>query len=369
MTPTRQIAVLLNQHEPANQAARSSMSPIKVLLLSDSRPGHYHLAEGVIAALARVRPVETVRVGLRRRKWVLTKALRVLMRRQISPALLLNLGYGLDARALPRVDLVISAGRETIPANVAAARHLGAVNIFCGSLRQIPADVFSLVITSYDRYAALPNHIVTLKPSAMDPDALGRPKIVPPTGPDAPPGRAALLIGGDSGFFTYTEAEWRRLIGFIGEVHAAWGTRWIVSTSRRTPVLVGDMIAAAARKGDAIEQFLDYRASGPGTLPDVFRQVDAVLCTEDSSTMISEAVCARLPVVGVSPQAHHFKDEEAEYRGLMRDKSWCRFVPIAQIDVTSFGKALQQIRPLAGNHLDELAELLEKRLPALFGEP
>ena len=38
------------------------------------------------------------------------------------------------------------------------------------------------------------------------------------------------------------------------------------------------------------------------------RAVDAVLVTEDSSTMLSEAVCARLPVVGVSPADHDFKD-------------------------------------------------------------
>ena len=156
------------------------------------------------------------------------------------------------------------------------------------------------------------------------------------------------------------------MIAFLAEVHEAWGTRWIVSTSRRTPSAVGDLIVAAARVGNAIEQFLDYRKAGPGTLPDVFRRVDAVLCTEDSSTMISEAVCARLPVVGVAPQAHHFKDEEAEYRSLMRDKRWCRFVPIAQIGVPSFGEALSQIRPLTGNHLDELAELLKQRLPELF---
>ena len=32
--------------------------------------------------------------------------------------------------------------------------------------------------------------------------------------------------------------------------------------------------------------------------------------------MISEAVSARLPVVGVAPQAHRFTDEEQIYREL-----------------------------------------------------
>ena len=43
--------------------------PLRILLLSDGRPGHYHLAEGVCAALRRSRPVDvtTVRVNRRRR--------------------------------------------------------------------------------------------------------------------------------------------------------------------------------------------------------------------------------------------------------------------------------------------------------------
>jgi len=45
------------------------VTPLKVILLADTRPGHYHLAEGVIAALARLRPVEVTRI-LVHRKWI-----------------------------------------------------------------------------------------------------------------------------------------------------------------------------------------------------------------------------------------------------------------------------------------------------------
>ena len=38
------------------------MTPLRVIFLADTRPGHYHLAQGVIAALARLRPVEVTRV-------------------------------------------------------------------------------------------------------------------------------------------------------------------------------------------------------------------------------------------------------------------------------------------------------------------
>ena len=47
--------------------------------------------------------------------------------------------------------------------------------------------------------------------------------------------------------------------------------------------------------------------------------------------MISEAVSARLPVVGVAPAAHRFTDEEQDYRSFLIDNGWCRVLPIAEL--------------------------------------
>ncbi len=69
-------------------------------------------------------------------------------------------------------------------------------------------------------------------------------------------------------------------------VSKAWETRWLVSTSRRTPDEVADRVAAAAEEERVVERFIDYRSAGPGTLPEIFALADVILCTEDSSTMI-----------------------------------------------------------------------------------
>ena len=110
------------------------------------------------------------------------------------------------------------------------------------------------------------------------------------------------------------------------QVSKAWGTRWLISTSRRTPDFVGDLIAELAKDESVIARFIDYRTAGPGTLPEIFGQAEVIVCTEDSSTMISEAVSARLPVVGVAPAAHRFTDEEEAYRDIPHPQ---RLVPRA----------------------------------------
>ena len=128
------------------------MNSLRILHLSDDRPGHYHLADGVIAAIARLRPVEEQRVVIRRRRIVPGRTARALVTsKSLTPAGLLRLAYGLDSAALEPADLVVSSGGETLPANVAAARLLRAENIFIGSRRGVDVGSFSLIVSSYAR--------------------------------------------------------------------------------------------------------------------------------------------------------------------------------------------------------------------------
>jgi uncharacterized protein len=352
----------------AQQHASIHVTPLRVIFLADTRPGHYHLAQGVIAAIARLRPVEVTRVEVKR-KWIVpTRWLRARINSKgFFPPRMLRMAYRIDAYALPRADLVVSAGGETQMPNICVSRFLGIPSIFCGSLlRGLGPENFNLIISSYDRDATSPRHMVVLKPSSIDPDALGRPAAVPRYGPELHPRVAGLLIGGNAGPFRYRREEWEKLLTFISEVSRAWGTRWLVSTSRRTPDSVADRIAALTKDDNVITRFIDYRTAGPGTLPEIFAQAEVILCTEDSSTMISEAVSARLPVVGVAPQAHRFTDEEQDYRGFLIANGWCRVLPIAELTPASFASALAAIEPIKENPLDDLATKLKERLPELF---
>ncbi len=346
------------------------MSPLAILILSDGRPGHYHLAEGVAAAIARRRPVTVTTVALARRKAAPGRMMAAALGMGFTGGTILRLGYGLPVAQLPPARLVISAGGDTLAANVAAARHLGARNIYCGTLKHMTHGAVSLVISSYARHAGLPHHLVALKPSGIDPDRLANRTQAAPFGPDRAPACAGLLIGGPSGLFQWRDDEWTRLTDFLQASHRASGTRWIVSTSRRTPDAVADGLQRMRDEpAGPIADLIDFRFAGPGTLPGLFDRVDAILATEDSSTMLSEAVCARLPVVGVAPASHAFKDEEQEYRHLLQTEGWIRTVPLARLAPDSFLEALQHVRPLAENHLDRLAQSLAERLPDLFVAP
>ena len=321
-----------------------------------------------MAAIGRQADIQIEQCKIRRRRWVPGRALAALVASGTDPTRILKLGYGINAKDLPAADLVVSAGGETLAANVAAAQELDAKNVYCGTLRRITPEHFDLVVTSYARFADQPRHIVALKPNGMDPDELGRPANVPQFGPEHSPPVVGLLIGGESGLFHYDDEDWQALLEFLEAAHSAHGTRWLVSTSRRTASSLGDTIAEMAKASPAISEFVDFRSAGPGTLPHLFSNVDAVLCGDDSSTMISEAVCARLPVIGFSPRQHDFKPEEAEYRSYMQDNHWYRSLPLSELTPDQFLDALSAVQPMQDNHLDCLASLVRAHLPQLFAD-
>ena len=242
------------------------------------------------------------------------------------PPRMLRMAYRIDADALPQADLVVSAGGETQMPNICVTRFLDVPSIFCGSLlRGLEPENFSLIVSSYERDEGSDKHLVVLKPSSIDPDELGRPKIVPRYGPDRRPQTIGLLIGGRAGRFHYRRQEWERLLAFRESVSKAWGTRWLISTSRRTPDAVADRITEIARDESVVAKFIDFRTAGSGhacrrSSPRRMRSS----APRTSSSMISEAVSARLPVVGVSPRAFRFTEDEQLYRDFLMKKGWSR---------------------------------------------
>jgi mitochondrial fission protein ELM1 len=340
--------------------------PLKVLLVADDKPGHYHQSEGVVAALSRLRPVETRRLTVCRRLLVPTRTLQLLLNRGASPRLILGLGYGVGAPDLAPADLVVSAGGETLAFNAAAAQLLGAANIFCGTLRRLAARHVRVVVVPPERRPpARPNFVAALPPSPFEPPPR---QDQPPPGPDALPRHVGLLIGGSSGSVSYRPEDWEALLDFLRQAHRRYGITWLVTTSRRTDPAVARALAVLAEQKDGpIERFIDYHLAGPGTLQDILAAAQAALVTVDSTAMITQGISARLPVVAVASEPERMEPRELEYRDYLAQEGWYRALTFSQLSPETFLDALLQITPRKTAALDELAAALAQRLPELLG--
>lgn len=329
--------------------------PRRVLLLTDGRPGHYRQAEGVVAALGRLGPLDVSRVLAASS---LPRLARLLRRAAASPLAQLVLSLDLPQLAVPerRPDLIVSAGGLTLIANIALARLTGAQNIFCGSLRNAPESAVTLWITGYADIAA-PRHVSCLKPTPVDPDLMRAPR--------AWPGRTlALIAGGPTAAQGFSASDWEGLASLLDA--GSWGRELQIEvvTSPRTPPEAADTLSAAARRAGAA--FVDFRTAGPGSIMGALDRADAVAVTADSMSMVFEGVAARRPVValvpslGAAPRGETRMLADLAARGL-----------IATLSVDSAPAAidanLAALRPLLGNHLDDLARTLGRRLGWLPG--
>lgn len=340
-----------------------ALPPLQTLIVTDGKPGHYHLADGICAALARRRTLEITRLAVTRPRWMPARMLSALtnaggMGRRAVPWAL-----GFEERPIPQCDLIVSAGGDTLAANVALAKLYGCTNVFYGSLRRYRPDDFSLVLTSYAARAGLPRHAMTLKPSAFDPDTAP----VRQPCPGEPP-VTGLLIGGDSGTVRFDAADWQRLTAMLSETEHANG-RWIVSNSRRTPEVVSDAIADIALGSGSRMTFVDVRKAGSGTLGALFEASSRIAVTVDSSSMISEAIWARKPVVALLPRHSGLPALEQSYRDWLAAKNWISNLPLADATGPALESACAKATPIGTNPLDDLAGLLAGRLPELRLSP
>ncbi|HUS97716.1 MAG TPA: ELM1/GtrOC1 family putative glycosyltransferase, partial [Hyphomicrobiaceae bacterium] len=251
-----------------------TVSPLRVLVLSDNRPGHFNLSKGIVAAVSRLQPVEATWLDTPRGRWP-GLVVAGLINARVPPQHILKCVFGLNTKDIPPCDVIVSAGAETLGANIAIARISNAPNLFYGSLRRFRADDFTLVLTSYLATGQPPNVIQALKPSERDPG------LSQPPEPEEGTRTYGLLVGGSTNGVAFQENDWAQLFTLLRETTTSQDIRWVVSNSRRTPDTVSDQLQAlAATRADGqpavVSEFIDVRHKGSGTLDAFFDQSSAV---------------------------------------------------------------------------------------------
>lgn len=328
---------------------------MRILILSDGRPGHYRQSEAIAAALARKRGVETLRVELRLARAV-PRALAPRLARLLPPRAYLVVAHGLRERDFPSCDLVVSAGAVTFGANIALAKLRKIPNVIAGSLRGLdPRDV-SLTLLPYARARELPNHACLIKPAAIDPDALPRPRAW--AGIAGGEERSiGVLVGGPTATAAFDEADWAQLARLLSDCAAATGVSLRMATSPRTPEAAYAALAPLASRANV--RFIDFRDTGPGSAGPVY-ECDAMLVTSDSMSMITETVAAQRPAIALAPANTKPNADDEAVETLVRD-NYLRVLALEGATTESLDAAFASITPMRENHLDLLAETILSR--------
>lgn len=331
------------------------MTALRILILSDGRPGHYRQSEAIATALARKRETVVEKFELPAPAF-LPRALVPKLAAALPSPIYLRLVHGLNENDFPQADLVVSAGAATFGASLALKRFRGTPNVIAGSLRGIDPHEISLTLLPYARARDLPNHACLIKPAMIDPDTLPAPK--PWTGMQAAKDLSiGVLIGGSTKAVSFDTPDWTalaRLLAALGEQ----GLRLIVSTSPRTPQAAYD--ALAALEDSKRLELIDFRTAGPGSNAGVFA-CDGLLVTLDSMSMITEAVAAQRPTIALAPRVTRPHADNEAVETLVHDDC-LRVIELAQASPAAIDDAFSAITPMRENHLDVLAETVLARI-------
>ncbi|MEM9145293.1 MAG: mitochondrial fission ELM1 family protein [Pseudomonadota bacterium] len=317
----------------------SGSKPLLIWALTDGRAGNVAQALGLAEAIARQRPaaVEAPVAAPSALAAALPAALSHRLG-QVLPGWPMRGYAGLPARD-PRPDLIIGAGRRIAPL-VAAWGRDGAKTVQVLD-PQMPASAFDLVV--------VPEHDGLVGPRILT--CLGAPGRVTPARiteavaeweprlPQNPNPRLAVLIGGSGRMARWSEGDADRVLQAVtalAEDHAILAT-----VSRRSePGLADRLRERLGRERLGRGRHLVHDGSGDNPYPAILGLADAVLVTQDSVNMASEAACSGLPVhilrVGTpAPKAVRFHAALAE-RGIAQDfqgriAQW-RYDPLAEAD-------------------------------------
>lgn len=263
---------------------------VSLWAITDGRAGNVAQAMGLAEAIARRRPADIRQIDVAPKGWTARMPPRLWQVLALVPGWP-EAGYRDLPDFAPLPDLVIGAGRRVAPL-VAALGRRGASTVQLLD-PQMAASNFDLVVAPrHDRLnagnaLATAGSIGRMTRERIEREAAAlRPRL-----PDGlPEPRVAVLLGGPSGSATWKAGDTGALVRALAGL-ADQGYGLIVTPSRRTPEGL-----AARLAGDLGDRAWVWDGRGDNPYPGLLGLAEAVVVTQDSVNMTSEAATTGKPV-------------------------------------------------------------------------
>tara|TARA_E500000178_G_scaffold284217_1_gene285285 strand:+ start:566 stop:1591 length:1026 start_codon:yes stop_codon:yes gene_type:complete len=268
---------------------------VKIAILSDNLDGHYNQSVGIAEILKdslelsyTIIDVKLKNNFLRGLKYKLIKNLS----RNLNESNIKIILSFFEVIDLTEFDLLISTGGKLTVLNAALAKKYNIKNIHNGSLRGIPDEYFSANLLLGEGFEKNSNNIKTiLPPNRFNPLKHLRTN-----------NKVLFLIGGDGSGYKYKKKDFFKLFNQIIKYSHDSGKIPLIVTSRRTKKSHEQLIK------EYLQDYLDSHSvwfhSGIGrtNLSNIFKLVDEIFVTEDSSSMIAESISSGLHVYTIAPK-------------------------------------------------------------------
>lgn len=316
------------------------MRKLSVWCLSDGVPGHFNQSKGLIKSLEHGYDIELQWIESRLKLPPLRRLMRKLLNKNVQRYAgwierLHTIGLPTEQRS---PDLIISTGGNTAYINIALAQQHGCKNFFIGSLRGLNPSLFTRVFT-IEPVGAANNIVMSLAPTPMGWEELAA------AGKQLKANHSdplwTMLIGGSTREYRYSADNWTAIADGMNQLAAKHGIKWLLTTSRRTEDLA-EQILCERLEPSVIADAVWYKKEPRKIMAAYLGAAEQIFCTEDSLSMLTEAVSAGKPVTAIQPD--DFEPEVRYENALCRlvDRGWITRKPADQLASSQRGTATSQ---------------------------
>jgi uncharacterized protein len=335
----------------------------QLLILSEGSHGHLSQSQGLAETLAKRVDLEITTVETRPKLGGLSRWwLRKTMGKHGKPVSQRMLTHTL--RCTPPQDhaapdlIICSGGKSVFAARTLAARYEIPL-IFIGERKPYPASWFHTVFTPSQQETAINDLPIELIPTKITRETAQN---AAEAWAERPQGKLwAMLIGGSSSSHRYTPEDWQALANGLNVWSTRYGIRWLLTTSPRTGKETEDLLREIIEPGK-LAKAIWWAEKPEKKLAAMLGAAEGICTTQDSVTMVTEAVAVGKPVISLRPALTTFAETSflPGYFGQLENKG--RMIRAELSQFAELDLATLTFEPRTEAIQDELAEIVIQRL-------
>ena len=329
-----------------------------VWIVSEGSPGHVSQSIGLACALDILVPLQTITITGRAtlRGW-LRPIIRWLMGphgRPLNDFLLHRIADIKIPSNAPLPDLIVSSGGKSVFVGKTLAERYKVPYIFIGERKPYPADWFHTIISPNPKEACTNSIDVELIPTPITPNFISQKGTTQKN-------CWCMIIGGASRSRRFSKQDWISLAKGMNSLAQQHNIRWLLTTSRRTGKEVEALLKQIINQ-ETIVDAIWWAEKPRRELYEFMAKAELLIVTQDSITMVTEAVSSGKPVIALQPQKIVVTSDNFSVTYFDRLEKNNRIIQTRCQDFSSISVDLGQYFSTEGTLLSDVSKQLLNRL-------
>lgn len=327
---------------------------IDILFITDKKAGHEAISKGIISFIKKYHEVNITEVYAKRRYKFLNKVGTFICNYiQLNPQnILWFLSFiykDVKIDFNKKYTFVVSTGGDTSFLNIFLSKYFNIPNIYCSSLRGLKPQLFSYIVSIIDH--DIENEIVVdlapvdVKLNEKELDG----KFI------------SILIGGSTKNHNFKDDEFVELVERTILLAREKKYKIFLTTSRRTPLRVEKKLKQIYKNNIEIFEKAVFFNEKPQKVINYFlSNSDIIFCTEDSGSMITEAILFKKKVYTIRPKAIKLDKIFKVFVSNLSEKRLIYPISIQELSKITFDEKFNKINSLPAQIVyDKIKKVLE----------